>query len=344
MQHFKPLFLLTICLSLTILAKTQTLETPSQYNEYIMKQNENVTLKFLAYNSAASHGKRAKKVEKLREKLLDEVQESRMNISGMPKMKGDGAFRDTAVSFLKMYYNVLNEDYAKIVNMEEIAEQSYDEMEAYLMLQEVVDKKLEDANEKMRTAQKDFAAKNNMTLVSGGEDKISEKMKQVSAVNGYYHQVYLIFFRPHLQRENLMKAMDKNNVNGIEQDRNALVKYCQDGLKKLDTMKAFQGDNDLKMSCKQTLQYYEKVASVYMKPVTDYLLTKERFESIKKDYEKKSEPKKEDVDAYNKAVKEINDSSKKYNDAINAMNSSGSENINNWNKAVDGFFDEHMPK
>lgn len=343
MKQVKHLVLLVLASSAFTIMHAQELETPPQYNQYIMKQQENITLKFLAYNSAASHGKRAKKVEKLREKLLDEVQESRMNISSMPKFKGDGSFRDSSVSFLKMYFNVLNEDYAKIVNMEEIAEQSYDEMEAYLMLQEAIDKKLEDANERMSKAQKDFAAKNNMTLVAG-EDKNSEKLKQVGAVNGYYHQVYLIFFRPHLQRENLMKALDKNNVNAIEQDRNALIKYCQDGLKKLDTLKAFQGDNNLKLSCKQMLQYYEKIASVYMKPITDYLLTNERFESIKKDYEKKSDPTKQDVDAYNKAVKDVNDASKKYNEAINTINNSGGENINNWNKAVDEFFDEHMPR
>ena len=46
---------------------------------------------------------------------------------------------------MKMYYNVLNDDYSKIINMEEIAEQSYDAMEAYILAQEMVDKKPEEA-------------------------------------------------------------------------------------------------------------------------------------------------------------------------------------------------------
>jgi CDP-glycerol glycerophosphotransferase (TagB/SpsB family) len=34
-----------------------------------------------------------------------------------PKFKGDGAYRDSSVSFMKFYFNVLNDDYAKVVNM-----------------------------------------------------------------------------------------------------------------------------------------------------------------------------------------------------------------------------------
>ncbi len=68
----------------------------------------------------------------------------------MPSYKGEKAYRDSAVSFMKLYYNVLNEDYSKIINMEDIAEQSYDDMEAYMMAKEMVDKKLEEANEMMK--------------------------------------------------------------------------------------------------------------------------------------------------------------------------------------------------
>jgi hypothetical protein len=40
-------------------------------------------------------------------------------------------------------------------------------MEAYVMLQEQIDKKMEDANKRMQEAEKQFAAKNNINLVAG---------------------------------------------------------------------------------------------------------------------------------------------------------------------------------
>jgi hypothetical protein len=342
----KKLFVGTAIIACTLFStkvSAQNFENAGEYMDYISVQQDNITKKFLSYNSAVSHGKRARKVEKLREKLLDEVQESKMNISGMPKFKGDAGYRDTSAAFLKFYYNVLNDDYAKIVNMEEIAEQSYDEMEAYLMLQEAIDKKLDEANDRMKKAQKEFAAKNNINLVSS-KDEMGEKMETVGKVNEHYHQVYLTFFKPYLQEQNLGKAIAKGNVGGIEQDKNALLKYAQEALVKLETIKAFEGDNTLKAACKQLMQFYIKEANDYMKPITEFLLVKERFESIKKDYEKKSDHSKADVDAYNKAVNDINAASGKYNAANQNIFELGKENLDNWNKGVNSYFDEHMPR
>jgi len=321
----------------------QNFEDPGAYMQHISTQHSNISKRFLSYNSAASHGKRAKKVEKLREQLLDEVQEARMNISGMPKFKGDAAYRDSSVSFMKFYYNILNDDYSKIVNMEEIAEQSYDEMEAYIMLQEQVDKKMEEANERMHTAQKLFASQNNINLVSSN-DEMSEKMKTVGDVNAHYHQVYLAFFKPYLQSQTLAKSIEKGNISGIEQDKNALQKYAQEALTKLETIKPYGGDAALKGACKQLMQFYIKQSTDYIKPITDFLLVQERFETIKKDFEKKSDHDQKEVDGYNKAVNDINAASGKYNQANKDIFERGKENLDNWNKTVTGFFDEHMPR
>ena len=136
----------------------QNFDNAGEYMGFISKQQENISKKFMSYVSASAHGKKEKKVEALRNKLLDEVQEGKMNISGMPSFKNDKSYRDTAVNFMKLYYNVLNEDYSKIINMEEIAEQSYDLMEAYLMAEEKVSDKLKDANDRMKAAQAAFAA------------------------------------------------------------------------------------------------------------------------------------------------------------------------------------------
>ena len=151
MHFMKQLyFVIFSSLVLSLSAAAQDYNIPVEYMNEISKQRENISKKFMAYVSASAHNKKEKKVEALRAKLLDEVQEARMNISGMPSFKGDKSYRDTTVNFMKLYYNVLNEDYSKIINMEEIAEQSYDAMEAYMMAQELVNKKLEEGNEKMR--------------------------------------------------------------------------------------------------------------------------------------------------------------------------------------------------
>jgi len=342
MKPFYKLILSVFILAVSNTAKTQNLENAGEYMSYISLQNENISKKFLSYASASAHGKRARKVESLRTKLLDEVQEARMNISGMPAFKGDKSFRDTSVSFMKMYYNVLNDDYSKVLNMEEIAEQSYDEMEAFLLIKEGIDKKLEEGNEKINQVQKAFAAKNNITLVAS-TSALDEKTNQVHELNKYYNEIYLLFFKPYKQEEKLMEAVGKGNITSIEQTKNSMQRYATDGLEKLKTIKSFDGDNSVIAATKSILQFYVKEAAD-MSAISDYFLAKERFDAVGKEFEKKDEPTKADTDNYNKAVKEINKALDTYNQKNKDLNERRSEELKNWNKTVNEFFDEHTPR
>ncbi len=337
-QLTSVLFFLSIC----IFGFAQDFDNPGEYMGFISKQQENISKKFMSYTSASAHGKREKKVEALRNKLINEVEEARMNISGMPSYKTDKGYRDTAVNFMKLYYKVLNDDYSKIVNMEEIAEQSYDEMEAYLMLQEKVSEKLHDANETMKLAQSIFAAKNNIKLI-GDQSELGDMMEQVSKMNVYHHQIYLIFFKPFKQEAYLMEAVEKGNITGIEQNKNSLLKYAQQGLEKLNGIKAFQGDNSIAMACKSMLNFYVKEVNDKMSAISDFFLTKERFAAIKKEFDKKGSPTKQEVDTYNKGINEINKASEAYNKNNQILNQQRTEALNNWNSTVKFFFDEYTP-
>ena len=166
--------------------------------DYIGKSNETVTEKYLYYLSAVSHGKSARKVDKRSEGVLSLIYETRLLMQAMPPFKGDKSYRDSTVAYLKILYSVFNEDYGKIVNMEEIAEQSYDAMEAYMLAQDKAQEKLKAAAEKRSAQQKVFAAKNNITLVENKSD-LDHKMEAASQITNHYDEVYLAFFKPYKQ-------------------------------------------------------------------------------------------------------------------------------------------------
>ena len=323
-------------------AFSQDYDNPVEYMSVISKQNENISKKFMSYVSASAHGKGARKVENLRAKLLNEVQEARMNIASMPSCKGDKGYRDTAVNFMKLYFNVLNEDYSKIINMEDVAEQSYDNMEAYLMAKELVDEKLEEGNVKMKQAQRSFAARNNINLTESSTE-LGDMMKQIHAVNIYYKQIYLIFFRPYKQDVYLMEAVQKNNITGIEQNKNALSKYADEGLQKLGTFPAYEGDNSIVEACRKMLNFYTEEVKGPVNTISEFYLVKERFETIKKEFEKKSDPSKEEIEKYNDGVNDINKASDAFNASANALNNQRNDALKSWTKAVNNFFDEHTP-
>lgn len=314
------------------------------YLESASLSQKDISQRYMSYVSAVSHGKSARKVEKRRISLLETVQQARNQAEILPPFKGDRALKDALVSYLGIMFNILNEDYGKIVNLEDIAEQSYDNMEAYFMAQDMANKKQDIAYKKYESIYEDFAKKNNITLVSK-ESELSLKLKQANVVNSYYHALYLMFFKSYKQDFYLSDAINKSNVSGIEQNKNTLVKYANETITKLDTMKAFEDDRTLIMACRDLMQFYVEEGSK-MQIYTDFLLKNENFAKMSKAFNSKSDRQRTqaDVDTYNKEVNEINALTNTYNKTNQEINNKRAKYINGWNDAVSRFLDNHVPK
>lgn len=340
----KKITLLFTLFCLGISSFAQDLDQPGAYMTAISNAHKEMDQKYMAYTSAAAHGKRARKVEKLRLQVLESISNSRDKVADVPYYKGDNSLRQSNIDYINFCYTIFNEDYAKIVNTEEIAEQSFDDMQALLLLREKVDEKLKTAVAKVNQASKDFAAKYKVNLIEG-KDELGEKMAQASKVSKYYKPIFLIFFKCNWQDNALTKALKDNKLNDAEQSRSSIIKYAEEGLLALEAIQSFEGDGSLKMACKQALQAFKSIAEKETPKISDYHLKKENFEKIKKAFEAKSQSDRtqEDVDGYNKAVKEMNAAVNISNAAAEAANAKRNELYKNWEETVKAFYDTNVP-
>jgi hypothetical protein len=320
----------------------QAFDNAGDYMEHIGKANQALTEKYLVYLSGMSHGKSARKVEKRRQEVLSAISDTRFNIMGMPPFKGDRTLRDTTVAYLKILNVVFNEDYGKIVNMEEIAEQSYDAMEAYMLAQEKANEKLQEASARQNAMQKQFASKHNITLLES-ESVTEAKMKVASAVMKHYNEVYLIFFKAYKQEGYLMEALNQKKVNSIEQNLNSLQSFAEQGLDKLKELKGYSSDASLIIACRNMLNFYKEEVKKGA-AMTDYFLKEENFAKLKKQFDAKgSKRTQQDIDQYNKGVNDMNAAGTTYNATNNELNKQRTSNLNGWNNAVKKYMDAHIP-
>jgi hypothetical protein len=296
------------------------------------------------YTRTVAHNKSARKVESRRKELIASINTAIGSIKRLKDFEGDASLRDSALSYLQVCKAVIEENYSKIMEMEEIAEQSYDYMEAYILARQKAGDIMEKSGDNIEAAQKAFAASHDINLIEAEDTKISRKLKQASRVYEHYNKVYLIFFKSYKQEAYLLDATKKGDVNAMEQNKNSLLKFATEGLDSLKDVKSFDGDGSLKVACQQMLTFYKEEAEKKFQDIIDFQMKKENFEKQKAAVEKRpaKERTKEMIDAYNKAINDYNNSINKVNQRHEELNKSRTRLLNNWNSAADTFTNSHI--
>ena len=339
MKKFLPVLLLV---ALFTTAKAQ--DDPGAYMTSITNAETKMNKAYMTYISASAHSSRKRKIEKLRGNAVDAIVTCQNDINYITPYKGDNSLRQNALNYVQLCYKIFNDDYAHIVNMEDITERSYDEMQAYLLLQQATNDTLQVAIARMSKAENSFAAKYNVTIVNQ-QTELDQKMEESNRMSTYHDKVYLLFYKCNCEDNQLTNAVNEKNVTKIEQTRSALGKYAVEGLAVLDTLKSYAGDFSLAGACKNALAFYKQEAETEVPKVTDFFLKEEAFEKLKTTMDAKSSDQRtqQDVDTYNKAVNDINAAVNAYNQTNNDLNSGRTAVNNGWNDTEKTFIDFHTP-
>lgn len=295
------------------------------------------------YLKAATKGKGARKVESKRQALIAELKSAKITTSRKKSFEGSSDLKNALTEFLDLNYTVLKGDFDKILDMEDIAEQSYDAMEAYLLAKEKANEKLNEGSNKLQAAQKAYCAKHNIQLTEGEQDKTDKKIEKASQTLKYYNQVYLIFFKSYKQEAYVLTALMKNDVNGLEQHNGTLKTFTTEGLNKLKTFKSYRGDASLKIAAQQIIKFYQTESTKSFPAMVDFYIKKDNYEKAQKVLESKTKKSRTqaDIDKFNKAVNEYNTASQKFNQINQTANSERSRFLDQWNKKVETFFSTH---
>lgn len=176
----------------------------------------------------------------------------------------------------------------------------------------------------------------NITLLEGDDDKISKKIKRANEALKYYNKLYLIFFKNYKQEAYVLGAQSRNDVASVEQNINTLTSFSTESIKELKSIGSFKGDVSLKSALRQIVSFYDSEAKKDFPIITDFYIKKDNFEKLGKimNSKKKKNITKDDVNKYNKSVKDFN--------RVNAkMNLQRKNHIDIWNNSVEKFFDKH---
>lgn len=318
---------------------------PVDHMNALSEREEALRKKYMSYISTVAHSRSARKMEKRRTDLLREIQNNIREGGRLAAYKGDASLRNAYVEYWKVLLHLFKEDYQKIVDMEEVIERSYDEMEAYLLLQEKIDEKMRSSFGLVSASYNLFAANHQVRLLSGETSKLDEKLKRAGEVSHYVNQVYLVYFKSTVQENKLLDALNNRDLSAIEQLKSAVAQFSEEGLSRLDTFKTFHGDGSLINACRNVLEFQRDEVENKIPALTGFLLKADEFDKMKKSFEAIPAARRtqDDVDNFNRAVKEYNDQIPVFNKNSSALFSSRNKVMEQWEASRKRFIDMYTP-
>lgn len=328
----------------TLTLNAQDFKTPVEYLTFIGSETDIISANTWKYTKAVAHSKRARKIDNTRKELIKSIQSASKKIQGAKNgYKGDMEYRDQLLAYLSISEKFINEEYDKIINMQEVADQSYDYMEAYITARDMVNDKINAEVDKLNENQKVFAGKYGIQI-SENNSKLSKNMEISNQVFKHQSDMYLLFFKVYITDFNMMKAVEAKDLNAIQQNASALEQYANEGLEKLKTFKSYKNDPLLSNATKKVLEFYKKEALEFAPKTVEFMMMNQKMEDTQASMKSKSAPGKEEITAYNKLVNEFNTMTGSYNNLNTKFFKEKNSAIDAWNSAGETYVSKHVPK
>nr|WP_321244118.1 hypothetical protein [uncultured Psychroserpens sp.] len=322
----------------------QNFKNASEYLDFVGEEQQEITKNMWKYTKAVAHSRSDRSIDGKRKKLLKTIDQAIAKITKANGF-GDDDYKSKVLRHMTFNKNLLNQDYAKIIDMKEVAEQSYDAMEAYILAQEMADQKMEESQQEYEKNFYAYAAKHSIQIIESESD-LGKKMKISNEVFEHYHDMYLVYFKVYINEIYLMEAVEKSDISAIQQNANALAAAAKEGLEILKTKTAYKKDQSIINATKKAFEFFIEEGEIQIPKITEFLILNEDFEKIKANIEQTAERKrtKEQIDNYNKKVKEINKGADTYNKVNAQLNTKRQDAINGLNNTNANFLSKHIPK
>lgn len=294
------------------------------------------------YIKVVTRMRRARIVEKRRQALLQVLENIKNYYSTTNALHNDSTLLSDLKTYIHLTQVVLKEDFDKILDMEDIAEQSYDLAEAYELALDMAIEKLHNCFNTLRQREGIFFKKYN---IKAKEDKseLVLKIQKTTRAMEYFGTINRIVARANRQNNYTSMAIQGKDLASLEQHLITLVSVSEEGLEKLQKQQSYDGDNELLLTAVEMLQFYKNEGQTTYPANVDFIIKTDNFQKMMKRFNeiKKKDRTQKDVNQYNNAVRSYNKEVKNINKLNSVSLKKGNKFIKLWNKKTERFFKEH---
>lgn len=294
------------------------------------------------YISTITQMRRARAVEKRRQALLTVLDEMKTYYSTMKALHGDSTLLTDLKTYVNLTHVVLKEDFDKILDMEDISEQSYDKAEAYELALDMAIEKLQNSYKTLHEQETAFFKEYGIK-VKKEKSELTLKIEKANRALEYFNDISRIVSRANRQNNYTGAAVQTKDVAGLEQHMMTLVSFAEEGLEKLKQMKGYDGDSELLSTAVKMLTFYQNAGQTTYPANVEFFIKTDNFQKLAKRFKtiKDKDKTREDINQYNKAVNSYNKAVKDINKINKTSYAQGKKLIKLWNNGREKFFKNH---
>lgn len=289
------------------------------------------------YTNSVAKNKSAAKVENDRRELVETILKAEEKIREMEGFNGSTYYKDSILSFLNTYKQVVEGEYVRMMAVEN----NPDLRDKYILAREEANNKLLHASEMLDRVERKFADENGVSLMQP-KTRVAENLQKAHKVYNYYNGVFLLFFKPYLEEKAFLEALDKGDLAAMEEHLVDLRSTIKENSAKLNLKLAFEGDMSLLNACQKMMVFYLEEADTEFVKILEFQKFKVNYMKTKSALEAKSGKTKEEVANFNKLVAEYNGRIVAYNDLILNLNARRESLIGLWNNTGFDFEEKHL--
>lgn len=294
------------------------------------------------YMKAMIKMRSARKLESIRKGLIEMVVSAKKQAEVAEPYNGDSTLLNDYRNYLDLIHAILTDDFGKVVDMEDIAERSFDKQEEYEIAIDSANSKLNASFFDLKECEAKFFR---MYHVKVKDDKsiLGQKIDKANKLIDYYEKVNRIVGKANRYYNYAKETISNNDLTSLEQHTGTVNSITIEGIKKLNSLEPYEGSDQLLNAAKELISFYKTEGETTLKQNVDFMLSKDRFNSISKKFSKikKGNRTKEIVDQYNEEVNNYNDSIGKINKINNRSYKDGNEFLKKWRKSSEDFLKEN---
>lgn len=297
----KPLLTLLLFLCCSAAVWAQGYSSPVAYGTALFNEHALVSNKNMDYLQYSVHSDDYSLIEQKRMALIQQIQQSLINVRTMPAYEGDSKLRDEIAAVFEAYLASFKVEFQQVNLLRRTSTESYIAMENYFKANAEAEKKIDAASKRASAAQVAFARKYKIQIEEGEEDAGGSTLSQL---NDYYRAVFLRVFKLSKKDAEFSDALKEQNAGKMDRYRKELDVICDDHLYFFSKLPDFNGDAAYRDAALALTKFYKDLAVNGYKTMTDVIRKGDKRTN-------------EDVEAYNAVIIKLNEELAPLHNAVN---------------------------